>query len=211
MRHRFPGHLLNNHDDDIIEQGNVGKPAHRKQDTSLPTPYLFFVLFLALSVFIAVIVIERKLPPGLKTADSNRYPNRFIAERAMNYLHNLTKLGPRIAGSRINEIDAVNLLVDEINGIMSRAKHIHVIELDVQKASGSYSLEFLDGMTVVYHDMQNVVVKVGSRMNSPYSLLINCHFDSVTDSPGLLYFRRNFEHFTGDVFQVQVMMVLVAP
>lgn len=102
----------------------------------------------------------------------------------MNYLHNLTKLGPRIAGSHTNEVDAVNLLVTEIKQIMARAKDTHMIELDVQKASGAYSLEFLDGLTVMYNDMQNVVVKVGSRLNSPYSLLINCHFDSVTDSPG---------------------------
>lgn len=181
VRHRFPGNITNNITEDYIEQG---KRPPKKQQFSLPTSYLFFILFLVLSVFIAVIVIERKLPPGLKIHDVRRHPDRFIAERAMNYLHNLTKLGPRIAGSRVNEIDAVHLLVTEIKQIISRAKSVHVIELDVQKASGAYSLEFLDGMTVMYHDMQNVVVKVGSRMNSPYSLLINCHFDSVTDSPG---------------------------
>ncbi|KAL3286357.1 hypothetical protein HHI36_000864 [Cryptolaemus montrouzieri] len=39
-------------------------------------------------------------------------------------------------------------------------------------------------MTNVYRDMQNVIVKVGSLIKSPHSLLINCHFDTVMNSPG---------------------------
>lgn len=161
-----------------------GKQLERKIKYPLAAPYLLFVLILIVTTFVAVIVIEKKLPHGIKVSEEWKYPNRFIAERAKRFLYNLTEIGPRIAGSAENEVKAVQLLVREINAVISEANDAHRIELDVQKASGAYSLRFLDGLTIVYNNMQNVVVKVNSRDNSPFSLLINCHFDSVTDSPG---------------------------
>ncbi|KAK9707901.1 Peptidase family M28 [Popillia japonica] len=129
----------------------------------LPSNYLLAVLGLILLVFTAVIVIEKQLPPALKIIDEQKYPDRFIAERAYDHLRNLTSLGPRVAGSYVNEVLTVNLLRKEIETIITNAKKKHVIELDIQK---------------------NVVVRVGSHVNSPHSLLINCHFDTVVDSPG---------------------------
>lgn len=151
-----------------------------------PMPHVHFLglLCLILIVFSLVIFIEKQLPVALKIEDENKYPDTFIAERAYNVLKNLTKIGPRIAGSYENEIFAVQVLKSEIDNIMKDANENHVIELDIQKASGAFNLEFLDGMTNVYQDVQNVIVKIGSRINSPHSLLINCHFDSVVDSPG---------------------------
>ncbi|KRT84652.1 hypothetical protein AMK59_1552, partial [Oryctes borbonicus] len=143
-----------------------------KTKISLPLPanYLLAVLGLILIVFTAVIVIEKQLPPGLKIAEEHRYPDRFIAERAYNHLRNLTSLGPRIAGSHVNEVLAVNLLKKEIDEIINNAKKKHVIQLDIQRVSGSFALKFLDGMTNVYSGLQNVVVRVGSHANSPHSL-----------------------------------------
>ncbi|RZC42718.1 hypothetical protein BDFB_009328, partial [Asbolus verrucosus] len=148
------------------------------------TAHFIGVLGLMLLVFAAVIVIEKQLPTSLRISDEPKNPDRFIAERAYNVLKNLTKIGPRIAGSYANEVTAVNLLKDAVQEIIDNAHENHFIELDVQKASGDFNLEFLDGMTNVYQDVQNVVVKVGSKIKSPHSLLINCHFDSVVDSPG---------------------------
>lgn len=161
------------------------------------------------TVFVAVIVIEKKLPHGIKVSEEWKYSNRFIAERSKNFLINLTQLGPRIAGSDTNEILAVNLIVDEIKSIMNNANKIHKIELDVQKASGAYSLKFLDGFSVVYNNMQNVIVKLGSRNNSPYSLLINCHFDSVTDSPGKFHLHQLFLHLPYYRFDLNLFLCLL--
>lgn len=152
----------------------------------LPANYLLAVLGLILIVFTAVIVIEKQLPPGLKIDEEHKYPERFIAERAYNHLKNLTSLGPRIAGSHVNEVLTINLLKKEIQTIINKAKKNKVLQMDVQKVSGSFALEFLDGMTNVYEGLQNVVVRVGSHVNSSHSLLINCHFDTVVDSPGEL-------------------------
>lgn len=63
---------------------------------------------------------------------------------------------------------------------------MHDIEIDFQKSSGAYQLKFLDGMTNVYNEVRSVVVKVSSKIKSEHSLLLNCHYDSVADSPGML-------------------------
>lgn len=157
----------------------------------MATFHFLAVLGLILVVFAAVIIIEKQLPAGLKIVDEYKYPNRFIAERAYNILKKLTKIGPRTAGSEANEIHAVNLIKEEVQNIIRTSHKNHILQLDVQKASGAFNLEFLDGMTNVYQDVQNVVVKIGSHINSSHSLLINCHFDSVVDSPGKLILSFN--------------------
>lgn len=157
------------------------------------TSHFLCVLGLIVVVFAGVILVERRLPPGLKIADEEKNPDRFIAERAYNILKNLTSLGPRIAGSYTNDVLAVNLLKQEIDFIIKEAKDIHVIEVDVQKVNGSFNLEFLDGLTNVYKDLINVVVKIGSKINSPHSLLVNCHFDTVVESPGKRYILVNIK------------------
>lgn len=117
-------------------------------------------------------------------SNEHNYPDRFVAERARNHLVNLTSMGPRHVGSKENEVLAVKLLLDEIKIISKQAHSSHKVEWDLQRVSGSFSLQFLDGMTNVYKNVQNIVVKIGPVQTSRHSLLINCHFDSVVDSPG---------------------------
>lgn len=159
---------------------------HNKTNVELPlsTSYFLSLLGLILVVFALVIIIEKQLPPGLKISEEHKYPDRFIGERAYNHLKKLTSFGPRIAGSYENDVLAVKFLKEEIQKIINNAEEHNIIQLDVQKVSGSFQLEFLDNMNLVYRDQQNVVVKVGSKINSSHSLLINCHFDTVADSPG---------------------------
>lgn len=128
--------------------------------------------------------MEKRLPTPLMTEDEPNHPGRFIAQRAKGHVYNLTSLGPRPTGSFENEVLAVNFLNKEINSVINKANKIHRITSDVQKVSGSFPLEFLDGMTNVYKNVQNVIVKIGPKQESAHSLLLNCHFDSVVDSPG---------------------------
>ncbi|KAI8420573.1 hypothetical protein MSG28_009026, partial [Choristoneura fumiferana] len=66
----------------------------------------------------------------------------------------------------------------------------HRLELDVTRASGAFSLTFLDGLNNVYRDVQSVVARLSARGGPPQpaprraALLINCHYDTVPDSPG---------------------------
>lgn len=152
----------------------------------LPVSFNHFVLhlFLLIAVYIVAVFIERRLPTPLLIKDEVAFPDRFIAERAKNYLMNLTRLGPRPVGSFENEVLAVNFFSKEINAIIDAANKVHRITYDLQKVSGSFPLTFLDGMTNIYKDVQNVVVKIGPQEESAHSLLVNCHFDTVIDSPG---------------------------
>lgn len=124
-------------------------------------------------------------PTVRRLTDVENHPDEFNAERAMERLVKLTDIGPRVAGSYENEVLAVNMLTEEIRKIMKEAnRRVHKIELEVNKYSGSFPLQFLDGLTNVYNDVQNVIVKLSPQAGSQHSLLINCHFDSVSDSPG---------------------------
>lgn len=169
----------------LTELPYENKIASKKQDV-LPneTQHLLFVLTFFLFVSFIIIVLERNLPDPI-TIDSERlYPGRFVAERARNYVVNLTSIGPRIAGSYENEVLAIKFLTTTINNVIEMAHENHRIVLDITKHSGVFPLKFLDGMTNVYRNVQNVIVKVGPHRPTMYSLLLNCHFDSFLESPG---------------------------
>ncbi|XP_065226091.1 endoplasmic reticulum metallopeptidase 1-like isoform X2 [Planococcus citri] len=166
-------------------------PKHYDKDkihsnTQYPIPLSHFVTHLCFMIVVYVIIVymEKRLPTPLTLKDESTNPDRFIAERSRNYLLNLTKLGPRPVGSFENEVLAINFFVKEINNIINNANKAHRITYDLQKVSGSFPLTFLDGMTNIYKDVQNVIVKIGPIKESAHSLLVNCHFDTVVDSPG---------------------------
>ncbi|XP_075216314.1 endoplasmic reticulum metallopeptidase 1-like [Lycorma delicatula] len=152
----------------------------------LPVPSIcyFVVLFSLVLIFVIIVEVEKHLPTPLLLEDEVTNPGRFIAQRAKNHVLNLTSLGPRPTGSFENEVLAVNFLSKEINSIISKADKNYRISVDIQKTSGAFPLSFLDGMTNVYKNVQNVIVKIGPLEETHHSLLLNCHFDTVTDSPG---------------------------
>ncbi|KAK4883833.1 hypothetical protein RN001_000104 [Aquatica leii] len=144
-------------------------------------------------VFIAIIfgfygcvyLIDGILPTALKLEDERKFPNDFIGERAQMHLQSLTNIGPRIAGTPENEIQAVEFLNNAISKIQKLAHSEQKIEVDLQTVSGSFHLDYKPhGAITAYNDVQNVVVKLHSRSPSNVSVLINAHFDSVPTSPG---------------------------
>lgn len=157
----------------------------KKQDI-LPneTQHLLFVFTFFLFVSFIIIVVEKNLPEPVIINTEKLHPGRFVAERARNHIVNLTSLGPRIAGSYENEVLAIQFLTTVINNVMKEARENHKIFVDVTKHSGAFPLKFLDGMTNVYRNVQNVIVKVGPHRPTMHSLLLNCHFDTFFESPG---------------------------
>lgn len=170
---------------DVLPEHYGVRRKPRKFLLPIPTSHLMAVLVFLLGVFAAIVLLERKLPIPLKEADAPSNPGRFIAERAMNHLMRLTNIGPRTTGSYENEVLAIKFFSEEIGAIVDRSKPIHKVQVDVQKTSGAFPLKFLDGMTNVYKNVQNVIVRVSaSHAESMHSLLVNCHFDTVSGSPG---------------------------
>lgn len=162
----------------------------RRRTTSaatLPASVVTLALLLYTSLFCLQLYMENyQLPQPLLLSDAAQHPEDFIAERAMTRLLKLTSLGPRVSASHANEVLAVEMLKSEVQTIMKIAHPTKLVELDVQRVSGAYPLQFLDGLTNWYRGVPNVVVRLSSQADPswPHSLLLNCHFDSVPDSPG---------------------------
>ncbi|XP_055690265.1 endoplasmic reticulum metallopeptidase 1-like isoform X2 [Lutzomyia longipalpis] len=155
-----------------------------QQRARLPNTFLYAVVALMFTTFLVVTVLERRLPRGLRVEDEPQHPDGFIAERAMGSLVRLTGIGPRVTGSYENEVLAVKMLKEDVASIIGEFGSGFRVEVDVQKVSGAFPLTFFDGMTNVYNDVQNLIVKVNAQEESPHTLMLNCHFDSVPDSPG---------------------------
>ncbi|XP_021931492.1 endoplasmic reticulum metallopeptidase 1-like [Zootermopsis nevadensis] len=170
---------------DVIPEHHGARRKSRKYLLPTPTSHFIAVLCFLVFIFVAIELVERKLPTPLRLVDAPSNPGKFIAERAMNHLMRLTDIGPRTTGSYENEVLAIKFFEEEIGSIMDRAKPIHNVQVDIQKTSGAFPLHFLDGMTNVYRDVQNVIVRVSAKYaESAHSLLVNCHFDTVSGSPG---------------------------
>ncbi|XP_060093352.1 endoplasmic reticulum metallopeptidase 1 [Heteronotia binoei] len=113
-----------------------------------------------------------------------RDPKEFDAFRARAYLENITAIGPRVVGSPENEILTVNYLLQQIKAIESESSDVHKISIDIQRPTGTFSIDFLGGFTSYYDNITNVVVKLEPRSGAEHAVLSNCHFDSVPNTPG---------------------------
>ncbi|NXD92523.1 ERMP1 metallopeptidase, partial [Chaetorhynchus papuensis] len=111
-------------------------------------------------------------------------PRDFSAARARGYLDNITAIGPRTVGSPENEVLVVNYLLEQIRGIERESTDAHKISVDIQRPTGSFSIDFLGGFTSYYANITNVVVKLEPRSGAEHAVLSNCHFDSVPNTPG---------------------------
>lgn len=138
-------------------------------------------------MFYIVHYVERRLPVALTEVDAQlpQYKDRFIAEKAIQFLSELTAIGPRVAGSYENDVWTVDFLDRKLNEVDKEFNSgQHKVQIERQVASGHFPITFLDGMTQVYNDVHNVIAKIEATPMTNQSLLMNCHFDSVPDSPG---------------------------
>lgn len=113
-----------------------------------------------------------------------------------DYLEHITSIGPRTTGSPENEILTVRYLLEQIKLIEIQSNSLHKISVDVQRPTGSFSIDFLGGFTSYYDNITNVVVKLEPRDGAQHAVLANCHFDSVANSPGMFLFFSHFEIIT---------------
>uniref|UniRef100_A0A671QTV8 Endoplasmic reticulum metallopeptidase 1 n=1 Tax=Sinocyclocheilus anshuiensis TaxID=1608454 RepID=A0A671QTV8_9TELE len=112
-------------------------------------------------------------------------PGLFNALRARKHLERITSVGPRTVGSPENEITTVNYLLDQIEQIRTESKTgPHSITVDVQRPTGSFSIDFLGGFTSYYDRVTNIAVKLEPKTTAQHFMLANCHFDSVANSLG---------------------------
>ena len=136
-------------------------------------------------VILVISYLELRAVPWPKT-QVDSHIGEFSEERARVHLDAITSFGPRPTGSIANEVHTVKYILDQASKIKMSAKKSVVIEIDVQRPTGTFFLDFLDGFTSHYYNITNVVVRVSPVVDPPPkdSVLINAHFDSVPNSPG---------------------------
>lgn len=142
-----------------------------------------FVGIWAILYFSVVMTQIHYLPTPLSIEDEKTNIDRFIGERAENYLLQLTSLGPRVVGSEANEVKTIQLLTNIVNDIRKNSRtDLYDIEIDVQRPTGNYMHWEMVNM---YRGIQNFVVKFSPKNSTTESyLLMNSHHDSKPGSPG---------------------------
>lgn len=111
---------------------------------------------------------------------SSEYPNKFQSWRARSHMEDLTALGIRNVGSEANEIHAKNLIINSVESIRAQASDDVEIEISVQHPSGTFFIDFLGGITHIYQNVTNVVVRVSRRgSDRRNAFLVNAHYDSA--------------------------------
>uniref|UniRef100_A0A3P8WKL6 Endoplasmic reticulum metallopeptidase 1 n=1 Tax=Cynoglossus semilaevis TaxID=244447 RepID=A0A3P8WKL6_CYNSE len=109
----------------------------------------------------------------------------FNAVRARRHLTQITSVGPRPVGSEENEVLTVGYLLEQIEQIqVETALSNHQLSVDVQRPTGTFSIDFLGGFTSFYDRVTNIVVKLEPKGGAKHLMLANCHFDTVANSPG---------------------------
>ena len=145
--------LMRNGENGLSQDADENK--YRKESRKLSTWMGLVVLGWLLSLFVLVVVMDRRLPTALTIADLAVHPDSFIEERARHQLRSLTSIGARPTGSYENEVLAVHPLQRELAGIKERAHPIHKITVELQKPRGSFNLKFVDGLTHSYRCSTN--------------------------------------------------------
>lgn len=110
----------------------------------------------------------------------------FAEWRARVHLNAITSYGRRPTGSRANENLTVEYLLRTLRSFKEASSEDIVLEVDVQRPTGNFTIDFLEGFTSYYRNVTNVVARVSPKNNYPskHSILVNGHFDSAFGGAG---------------------------
>ena len=110
-------------------------------------------------------------------------PNQFHSSKARIHLENLTSLGIRHVGGAANEIHAKNLIINTLEKLKREASSSVELEISVQHPSGHFYLSFIGGLTHIYHNVTNIIVRLSKKGSVPKNaFMINAHYDSALGS-----------------------------
>ena len=149
--------------------------------------YVIIVVFY-LSMLLFVYVRDAHLPEPRSAAIS---PSLFSEDRARGHLHSMLSWGIRNTGSPANEVYCARYIVHELLRIRRRALPGYVLDVSVQRPSGSFDLNFMGGFTSSYQNVTNILARLyyASPDDPPHinrtqiSFLVSAHFDSALGSP----------------------------
>ncbi|XP_033951527.1 endoplasmic reticulum metallopeptidase 1 [Pseudochaenichthys georgianus] len=164
-----------------VDNGYNGDPK-RKPEVSL---YLLREGLAASLVSVFILVLWGLVHLSLQQLVIGKPSGDFNAVRARQHLEKITSVGPRPVGSHENEVLTVGYLLEQIEKIrVETAAGPHKVTVDVQRPTGTFSIDFLGGFTSFYDRVTNIAVRLEPKSGSQHFMLANCHFDTVANSPG---------------------------
>lgn len=144
--------------------------------------WLIIVLVLG-ALYGAVVYFDKQTP---EVVPSNQH-GKFSEERARVILNQIASLGPRPSGSENLEVKAFNIIHNKVKELQSTAEGFGVnrIDIDIDRPTGCFDLKFLSSFTLCYYKITNIVARIGPKSGpTKHSVLLNCHFDTLPDTPG---------------------------
>ncbi|KAI9524573.1 Endoplasmic reticulum metallopeptidase 1 [Dissostichus eleginoides] len=164
-----------------VDNGYNGDPK-RKPEVSL---YLLREGLAASLVSVFILVLWGLVHLSLQQLVIGKPSGDFNSVRARQHLEKITSVGPRPVGSHENEVLTVGYLLEQIENIrVETAAGPHKVTVDVQRPTGTFSIDFLGGFTSFYDRVTNIAVRLEPKSGSQHFMLANCHFDTVANSPG---------------------------
>ncbi|KAK5852058.1 hypothetical protein PBY51_023562 [Eleginops maclovinus] len=164
-----------------VDNGYNGDPK-RKPEVSL---YLLREGLAASLVSVFILVLWGLVHLSLQQLVIGKPSGDFNAVRARQHLEKITSVGPRPVGSHENEVLTVGYLLEQIENIrVETAAGPHKLTVDVQRPTGTFSIDFLGGFTSFYDRVTNIAVRLEPKTGTQHLMLANCHFDTVANSPG---------------------------
>ncbi|GLE05600.1 hypothetical protein PINS_up014632 [Pythium insidiosum] len=153
--------------------------------TSVPkvTPLVVgFILFYA--IFLATVGHFHTWLPEPRGLDAPR--DVFSEARSRAVLETIMSFGYRPVGSKANDVLTPEYLLSQINDIKANAAADARIEIDVQRPTGAFGLNFLEQFQNIYANVTNIVVRVSmptsdgrEDANGTDALLISSHYDAA--------------------------------
>ena len=172
MRQRGPG--KSSKKASLQTSGDDFKKSHGQIRNSADASVLL-VIGGMLTVIMVTLLLYSSLPvPNMSTTG-----NKYSTANARRHMEAITDLGIRHVGSIANEVLAKNVILEAVADIQKQAVPEVEIDVSVQMPSGGYYLDFLGGMTHIYHNITNIVVRLRGKNSSNHALMINAHYDSA--------------------------------
>lgn len=157
---------------------------HKDRHLQSESPTLTWPLVLLYILIISLMSgISLYFDSSLPTPVTSGRPNQFHASKARSHLEDMTALGIRLVGGVANELHAKNLIVSKLEEMKSKASSAVELEISVQHPSGSFFVDFLGGITNIYQNVTNIVVRLSKKGSNPKdAFMVNAHYDSAPGS-----------------------------
>ncbi|KAG1698276.1 hypothetical protein DVH05_015265 [Phytophthora capsici] len=159
-------------------------PLDKKRRFHLSLPRGWFILLGFLAFYTSAFGIVTFWHTWLPHPKALNAPvNEFSEARARVVLEQIMSFGYRPVGTKANEELTPNYLLEQIGEIRASKPEGVSVDVDVQRPSGAFGLDFIAQFQNIYANVTNILVKVSPPNPTPEalnnSLMISSHYDAA--------------------------------